>query len=123
LELIVIIGAPLQDYTFQVDDTRTTLKSRMVRSQLTMVAIAIGLAILFVALSVPATYLLIGWPMVRLTKHIVAATKFDFTALHGVDRHQRSFIKELAIIEASYWTMVCVEFSPSTIFMPVVSGD
>ncbi|KAJ3409654.1 hypothetical protein HDV05_004312 [Chytridiales sp. JEL 0842] len=106
LSLIMLLGAPLSDHTTSAEVSASTLRSKMQRSELAMIAIGIGTAVLLVALSVPVTYWLVGWPMVGLAKHIQDAGKFDFSALHGVDRSRRSYIKEIAIIEESFWAMI-----------------
>ncbi|KAJ3191960.1 hypothetical protein HK101_007232 [Irineochytrium annulatum] len=106
LAVIVVSGAPLSDYTGSVEQTRTTLKQNLAKSDNIMIAVAVCLCVFFVALSIPATFVLIGRPLNKLANHMEEASRFDFSALHGVDRNARSSIRELAKIESSYWSMI-----------------
>ncbi|KAJ3191961.1 hypothetical protein HK101_007233 [Irineochytrium annulatum] len=106
LNMYVVNGAPLTDYTGSVEETRSTLKSNLNHSEMVMIIIAVSLCVFFVGMSVPATFILIAKPLNRLAQHMEQASKFDFSALHGVNRNARSTIKELSVIENAYWNMI-----------------
>ncbi|KAJ3408963.1 hypothetical protein HDV05_004667 [Chytridiales sp. JEL 0842] len=106
LDLIILNGAQVTDFTAELEDTRSTLKDNLSRSNVIMVVIALALSFFLVVLSIPITYATISLPLQRLTRHMSEAAKFDFTSLNGVDRRVRSIIRELAAIENSYWHMV-----------------
>ncbi|KAJ3191959.1 hypothetical protein HK101_007231 [Irineochytrium annulatum] len=106
LDIIVATGAPLSDYIGAVEGARETMKNNLNKSNAIMIGVAVGLCLVFVALSVPATFTLIGRPLAKLAVHMEEASKFDFSALHGKDKNARSSIKELSMIESAYWNMI-----------------
>ncbi|KAJ3188497.1 RHO1 GDP-GTP exchange protein 2 [Irineochytrium annulatum] len=106
LNMIIVSGAPLNDYIGPFELTRLALRDNLYRAEIAMIVVASSLCLAFVLISIPTTFLLIGRPLNRLSSSMVDVSKFDFSSLQGVNRESRSFIKELALIEDSYWNMI-----------------
>ncbi|KAJ3314235.1 hypothetical protein HDU76_002461 [Blyttiomyces sp. JEL0837] len=104
--LIIVAGAPITDYTGDIETTRQDLRRKLSQSTTFMLVAAAGIAIGFAFFSIPMTCLLVGGPMNRLNKHMVEVAKFDFSSLKGEDRELRSWIREIYSIESSFWHMV-----------------
>ncbi|KAJ3104693.1 hypothetical protein HDU97_008969 [Phlyctochytrium planicorne] len=106
LRVFVLIGAPVSDYTGNIEATSNELRSRLGRSNVLMILIGAALVVAFVLLSFPVTFYLIATPLNHLAKHMEEASRFEFSSLHGKDRNERSLIREFAIMQTAYWNMI-----------------
>ncbi|KAJ3214654.1 hypothetical protein HDU67_001414 [Dinochytrium kinnereticum] len=105
LNVFLLIGAPLSDYTGGIDATSVELRDRLNANTRLMLIIGAGAVLAFVVLSIPVTHFTIAKPLKTLSRHMEEVAKFDFGSLHATDRNKRSFIRELGVIQTAYWNM------------------
>ncbi|KAJ3214653.1 hypothetical protein HDU67_001413 [Dinochytrium kinnereticum] len=85
LRLYTLIRAPQGDFTGEIDATATTLREKLNRNMRFMMIIGSALT---------------------LAKHMEEVAKFDFASLHGKDKNDRSLIRELGVMQTSFWKMI-----------------
>ncbi|KAJ3093653.1 hypothetical protein HDU96_002114 [Phlyctochytrium bullatum] len=106
LRLWTLIAAPLGDYTGGIEQTSVELRERLANNTKLMVGIGAGVVLAFVILWFPITIFTIGRPLRSLAKHMEEIARFDFGSLRGKERNQRSFIKEIGMMQTAYWQMI-----------------
>ncbi|KAJ3266324.1 hypothetical protein HDU76_011943, partial [Blyttiomyces sp. JEL0837] len=95
LDMIIVAGAPITDYTAEIEQTRSDLRDRLSKNTSLMLMSAVAIAVFFSILSIPLTDVLVGRPMRRLDTHMRELAKFDFSSLKGIDKNLRSWVKEI----------------------------
>ncbi|KAJ3168057.1 hypothetical protein HK101_011690 [Irineochytrium annulatum] len=106
LQLIVVVGAPLTDYTGDLEATQRDLSNRLTTTGRLMMGLAVGVVLALMLISIPLTWYTLARPLKRLAKHMEEVSRFDFNSLHGTDKNERSGIRELGTMQTAYWTMV-----------------
>lgn len=106
LKVIGIVGAPILDYTEDIEKTRFQLQNQLIYYSSVMLISAAAVSVLCIVLSIPLTVVFIGRPLRRLAKHMEEVAGFDFSSLYNPEKNMRSRITELCMIENSYWNMV-----------------
>ncbi|KAJ3152702.1 hypothetical protein HK101_001797 [Irineochytrium annulatum] len=106
LQLVVVVGAPLTDYTGDLEATQRDLSDRLTTTGSVMMALAVGVLVVLTLVSIPLTWYTLARPLKRLAMHMEEVSRFDFASLHGTDKNERSGIRELGTMQTAYWTMV-----------------
>lgn len=104
---LIVNGALRKDYVGDIDETLINLTNDLTKNTYMIIGIAIGTFVILVTFGVFFTYFAITRPLQSITRIMVAATKFEFTALKDKELvTRRSFISEFASMESSFFKMV-----------------
>ncbi|KAJ1565761.1 hypothetical protein HK405_011662, partial [Cladochytrium tenue] len=96
---VAVVGAPVNDFVGNLEAADSALHERLAVQAGYMFPSAAGCLLLAVALSVPATWVLVRRPLRRLPLLMDETTEFDFSSLYKPVRHLRSWNNELRSVE------------------------
>ncbi|KAJ3100826.1 hypothetical protein HDU97_001880 [Phlyctochytrium planicorne] len=106
LNIIIVNGAPLTDYTGDIETTKAKLVLKLDQNWNSMLYISIGLILFFTfAFVIFITFSAVR-PLTQLTNQVHKLSMGDFENLQSYANSKNlSVITELRILQASYWNM------------------
>ncbi|KAJ3096411.1 hypothetical protein HDU97_005908 [Phlyctochytrium planicorne] len=106
LNVIIVNGAPLTDYTGNIESTKSELIVKLDQNCKMMLYISVALIVFFTTISTTFITFSAVRPLSQLTTQVERLSKMDFENLQSYASSKNlSIITELRILQASYWNM------------------
>ncbi|KAJ3216669.1 hypothetical protein HK099_005777 [Clydaea vesicula] len=107
IKFVIITGAPINDYLGNFQALKQQMMDSLSNNRNYIILLSLGVFLIFVTLSLFATYYLIVAPLKEISSIMEQATKFDFSALKENNlMSNRSKITEFALVQSSFFTMI-----------------
>ncbi|ORY37241.1 hypothetical protein BCR33DRAFT_769884 [Rhizoclosmatium globosum] len=103
---IIVNGAPTSDYTGDIDTVLDALAATLARDVKNIIGIAVGVFVAMVIVSCILTYFTVTVPLAKITKIMVQATSFDFSAFKAMEKQNANIISELGTMEEVFYKMI-----------------
>ncbi|ORY37242.1 hypothetical protein BCR33DRAFT_742336 [Rhizoclosmatium globosum] len=103
---IIVNGAPTSDYTGDIDSVLDSLAATLTRDVRNIIGIAVGVFVAMVSISCILTYFTVSVPLAKITKIMVQATSFDFSAFKAMESQNANIISELGTMEGVFYKMI-----------------
>ncbi|KAJ3028536.1 UNVERIFIED_CONTAM: hypothetical protein HDU68_001469 [Siphonaria sp. JEL0065] len=103
---VIVNGAPKTDYTGNIDSVLEQLKVTLANDVKQIIGIAAGVFVAMVVVSCILTYFSVTVPLAMITKIMVQATSFDFSAFKAMENQNANIITELGTMEEVFYKMI-----------------
>ncbi|KAJ3017477.1 UNVERIFIED_CONTAM: hypothetical protein HDU68_011675 [Siphonaria sp. JEL0065] len=103
---VIVNGAPKTDYTGNIDTVLEQLKVTLANDVKQIIGIAAGVFVAMVVVSCILTYFSVTVPLAMITKIMVQATSFDFSAFKAMENQNANIITELGTMEEVFYKMI-----------------
>ncbi|KAI9334552.1 hypothetical protein BDR26DRAFT_866818 [Obelidium mucronatum] len=103
---VIVNGAPKTDYTGDIDSVLERLQETLANDVKSIIGIAAGVFVAMVIVSCILTYFSVTVPLAMITKIMVQATSFDFSAFKAMESQNANLITELGTMEEVFYKMI-----------------
>ncbi|KAJ3290042.1 hypothetical protein HDU79_003589 [Rhizoclosmatium sp. JEL0117] len=103
---VIINGAPKSDYTGNIDSVLQQLEDTLANDVKQIIGIAVGVFVAMVFVSCVLTYFTVTIPLAMITKIMIQATSFDFSAFKQMEAKNANIITELGTMEEVFYKMI-----------------
>ncbi|KAJ3060633.1 hypothetical protein HDU99_005837, partial [Rhizoclosmatium hyalinum] len=103
---VIVNGAPKSDYTGNIDTVLQQLEDTLANDVKQIIGIAVGVFVAMVFVSCVLTYFTVTVPLAMITKIMIQATSFDFSAFKQMEAKNANIITELGTMEEVFYKMI-----------------